>query len=92
MVRKEFMVRLRFQREGKLSQPHYRLVAAERSSRRDGRPIEILGSYNPRLEKDKLVLNEERVKYWHQQGAQVSDTVRTLLVASGAWTRIQSKA
>ena len=86
------MVRLRFQREGKPGQPHYRLVAADRRSRRDGRPIEILGSYNPRLVKDKLILNEERVAYWHKQGAQASDTVRTLLMKSGAWSRISAKA
>ena len=82
------MVRLRFQREGKPGQPHYRLVAAEKSARRDGRPIEILGAYNPRLEKDKLTLNEPRVKYWYGKGAQATDTVRNLLIESGAWTRI----
>ncbi len=86
------MVRLRFQREGKPGQAHYRLVAAEHTSRRDGRPIEILGSYNPRLEKDKLTLNEERVKYWHQNGAQPSETVKNLLIESGVWSRIKIKA
>ena len=86
------MVRLRFQREGKPGQPHYRLVAAELRSRRDGRPIEILGAYNPRLEKDKLTLNEERLKYWHKQGAQASETVKNLLVESGVWSRITAKA
>lgn len=86
------MVRLRFQREGKPGQAHYRLVASERRSRRDGRPIEILGAYNPRLEKDRLTFNEERLKYWHKNGAQVSDTVRTLLIQAGAWSRISAKA
>ncbi len=85
------MVRLRFQREGKPGQAYYRLVATEQRSRRDGRPIEILGAYNPRQEKDKLTLNEDRFKYWVSQGAQATDTVRNLLIASGAWTRISSK-
>jgi small subunit ribosomal protein S16 len=84
------MVRLRFQREGKPGQPHYRLVAIERRSKRDGRPIETLGFYNPRLEKDKLTVNEERVKYWYSQGALASDTVRNLLTASGVWKRLNA--
>ncbi len=58
-------MRLRFQREGKPGQAHYRLVAIERASKRDGRPVETLGFYNPRLEKDKLTINEVRVKHWY---------------------------
>jgi small subunit ribosomal protein S16 len=86
------MVRLRFMREGKPGQAHYRLVAAEAHKRRDGRPIEVIGAYNPRLTKDKLTFNEERAKYWWSQGAQPSDTVRNLLIESGAWARITAKA
>jgi len=82
------MVRLRFKKEGKPGQPYYRLVATELRSRRDGRPIEILGSYNPRLAKDKLTINEARVKHWHDQGAQASETVKNLLVESGVWSRL----
>lgn len=84
------MVRLRFQREGKPGQAHYRLVAVDRRDKRDGRPVEILGFYNPRLEKEKLTLNEDRLKYWRSKGAQPSDTVRNLLVESGAWKRTAS--
>ena len=83
-----FMVRLRFQREGKPGQAYYRLVAAERRTKRDGRPIETLGHYDPRLEKDKLTLNEERVKYWYKQGAVPSETVKNLLKASGVLKRL----
>jgi len=82
------MVRIRFQREGKPGQAHYRLVAVDRAAKRDGRPVETLGFYNPRLEKDKLNFNEPRVKYWHSQGAVPSETVKNLLVESGAWQRI----
>jgi small subunit ribosomal protein S16 len=82
------MVTLRFQREGKPGQPHYRLVAIDRRSKRDGRPIETLGYYNPRLEKDKLTLDEVRVKYWHDHGALPSETVKNLLRASGVWKRL----
>jgi small subunit ribosomal protein S16 len=82
------MVRLRFQREGKPGQAHYRLVAVDRRSKRDGRPIETLGYYNPRLEKDKLTFDEARVKHWCDKGALPSETVKNLLVASGAWKKI----
>ena len=82
------MVRLRLQREGKPGQAHYRLVAIDRRSKRDGRPIETIGFYNPRLEKDKLTVKEERVKYWHTKGALASETVHNLLVASGIWKRV----
>jgi small subunit ribosomal protein S16 len=82
------MVCIRFQREGKPGQAHYRLVAVERRSKRDGRPIETLGYYNPRLEKEKLQLDEARVKYWYDHGALPSETVKNLLIESGAWKRI----
>lgn len=84
------MVRIRFQREGKPGQAYYRLVAVDRRAKRDGRPIETIGFYNPRLEKEKLAVNEERLKYWHQKGALASETVKNLLVASGAWKRLSA--
>jgi small subunit ribosomal protein S16 len=82
------VVRIRFQREGKPGQAHYRLVAVDRAAKRDGRPIESLGYYNPRLPKEKLAINEARVKYWHGQGARPRETVKNLLVESGVWKRI----
>ncbi|OGR89931.1 MAG: 30S ribosomal protein S16 [Elusimicrobia bacterium RIFCSPLOWO2_01_FULL_59_12] len=79
------MVRIRFQREGKPGQAYYRLVAVDRRAKRDGRPIEVIGYYNPRLEKEKLKLDEARLTYWRSQGALPSDTVKNLLVESGIW-------
>ena len=84
------MVKIRFQREGKPGQAYYRLVAVERSARRDDRPIEVIGFYNPRLEKDKLTVNEERLKHWHVHGALPSETVKNLLKESGVWKRISA--
>ncbi len=84
------MVRIRFQREGKPGQAHFRLVAVDRRAKRDGRPIEVIGYYNPRLEKDKLTVNEPRLKYWRQKGALPSDTVRSLLISSGVWKRLST--
>ena len=86
------MVKIRFQREGKPGQAHYRLVAVDRRAKRDGRPLEVIGFYNPRLEKDKLTLSEERLKHWHRQGALPSETVKNLLVESGVWKRITTAA
>ncbi len=86
------MVRIRLQREGKPKQAYYRLVATERADARDGRPIEVLGFYNPRLEKEKLTINEDRVKHWYSKGAQASETVKNLLVSAGVWQKISAKA
>jgi small subunit ribosomal protein S16 len=86
------MVRLRFQREGKPGQAYYRLVAIDRRAKRDGRPIEVVGYYNPRLLKDKLTLDAERVKYWHSKGALPSETVKNLLVESGLWKQFAATA
>ena len=79
------MVRIRFQREGKPGQAYYRLVAIDRHAKRNGRPIEVIGYYNPRLEKEKLKLDETRLKHWHSKGALPSETVKNLLIESGLW-------
>ncbi len=71
------MLRIRLQRFGKKKSPAYRLVVIEKSSKRDGIPVEVLGSYNPKTK--ELVLNTERAKYWQSQGAQASETVTFLL-------------
>jgi small subunit ribosomal protein S16 len=85
------MVRIRFQREGKPKQGYYRLVAIDRRAKRGGRPIEVIGTYNPRLEKDKLKVDETRLKYWQSQGASPSETVLNLLRELGAWKPIATK-
>ena len=84
------MVRIRFQREGKPGQPYYRLVAIDQRAKRGGRPIEVIGYYNPRLEKEKLKLDEARLKHWHAHGALPSETVKNLLVESGLWKNLQT--
>src|SRR5580700_1033273 len=77
------MVKLRLMRMGKTKQPTYRVVAADSRSPRDGRFIEIVGSYAPRQEQDKVVLKPERVSRWLKEGAQPTDRVRRLLVSQG---------
>ena len=76
-------VKLRLMRMGKTKQPTYRVVAADSRSPRDGRFIEIVGSYAPREATNKVVLKAERVNRWLQEGAQPTDRVRRILVAEG---------
>ena len=59
--------------------PSYRVVATDSRSPRDGRFIEVLGSYDPKQKGENYVFNMERVKYWQSQGATVSETVAALL-------------
>ncbi len=80
-------VRLRLRRIGKKKQPQYRLVAAEAAGPRDGRFIEALGHYNPKVEPPAVSVNEERALWWLRQGAQPTDTARALLVRTGVWER-----
>lgn len=72
-------VKLRFTRTGRANQPSYRLVAIDEHKKRDGRFIEILGSYNPLAVSDKFHYLKDRVKYWLSVGAQPTNTVKHLL-------------
>ncbi|MDR1260038.1 MAG: 30S ribosomal protein S16 [Endomicrobium sp.] len=76
------VVRLRLQRKGRSKKPHYRIVAIDRRSRRDGKPIEILGRYDPIADNDKFDVNVKRVSYWLGVGAKASGTVATLIKKS----------
>ena len=73
------MLRIRMARTGAKKQCSYRIVVIEKEKARDGRFVEILGHYNPRLHPPELVLNRERVDYWVGRGAQPSETVRSFL-------------
>jgi small subunit ribosomal protein S16 len=71
------MIKLRLKRFGKKREASYRIVAAVSTSRRDGRPLEELGFYNPRT--DEVRLNEEAIIKRLKDGAQPTETVRSLL-------------
>ncbi len=71
------MLVIRQQRFGKKKAPAYRIAVMEKSDKRDGEPVEVLGNYNPKTK--ELVLNKERAQYWISKGAQPSDTVAYLL-------------
>ncbi|KAJ2548644.1 37S ribosomal protein S16, mitochondrial, partial [Coemansia sp. RSA 1933] len=80
-------VRLRFSLHGLRSRPMFHIVAANARTKRNGKPLEQLGTYNPKpdlKEKTKQVtLNFERTKYWLGVGAQPTDGVRFLLERAG---------
>ncbi len=77
-------------RMGKKKQPTYRLVAADARSPRDGRFIEIIGTYNPRTEPSEIKIDNAKAVRWLRQGAQPSDRVKKLLTVSGAWEAFES--
>ena len=77
-------VKLRLMRMGKKKQPTYRVVAADSRSPRDGRFIEIVGTYQPRLEPSGVIIDNEKALKWLRNGAQPTDTVARLLKISGA--------
>ncbi|MHC4480273.1 MAG: 30S ribosomal protein S16 [Planctomycetota bacterium] len=79
------MVRIRLARCGRRNRAHWRIGAFDSRTRRDGKPIEYLGSYDPHQEKDedKVTVDRERVEYWLSQGAQPTDTVAQLLRKQG---------
>ena len=82
-------VKLRLMRMGKKKQPTYRLVAADGRSPRDGRFIEIVGTYDPRAEPSVINVDNDKVVAWLQKGAQPTERVQTLLKISGAWEQFK---
>jgi small subunit ribosomal protein S16 len=77
------MVRIRLRRMGRKKAPFYRIVVADSQSPRDGRFIEIIGQYMPRQGNNAVNLEIDRANYWLDNGAQPSDTVRSLLRRAG---------
>ena len=76
-------VKIRLRRTGRKKQPTYRIVIADSRSPRDGKFIEVVGQYAPRSGETALNLKSDRVHYWLDNGAQPTDTVRSLLRKSG---------
>ncbi len=84
-------VKIRLKRMGKKKQPFYRIVVADSRAPRDGRSIEKLGHYNPITEPAELVINEERLFHWMDEGATPSDTVFSLLRGRGLTLKYELK-
>ena len=77
-------VRIRLARMGAKKKPFYRLVAADSQSPRDGRFLEILGYYDPMKEPAVVKINENKVQYWLEKGAKLSEAARALMKREGA--------
>ena len=73
------MVKIRLTRLGAKKQPYYRVVAIDERDPREGRPLEYLGTYDPRPEPERIALLTERIQAWVAQGARLSPRVATLM-------------
>ncbi len=85
-------VKLRLMRMGKKKQPTYRVVAADSRSPRNGRFIEIIGTYEPRQDPSVIKIDNDRALHWLRHGAQPTDRVEKLLRISGAWEQHTGKS
>lgn len=72
-------VKIRLARHGAKKRPFYRIVVADGECRRDGRFLEVVGTYNPLQDPAEVALKTDRIRYWVEQGAIPTDTVRSLL-------------
>jgi small subunit ribosomal protein S16 len=72
-------VSIRLRREGAKNRPYYKVVVADSRSPRDGKFIEVIGTYDPKKPGHNSSLNMERAEFWISKGAQPSDTVRSLI-------------
>ena len=84
-------VKLRLMRMGKTKQPTYRVVAADARSPRDGRFIEILGTYQPRQEPSGVEIDGPKALAWLRNGAQPTERVQKLLEQTGTWAEFKAK-
>ena len=73
------MLMIRLSRTGARKQPHYRVVVIEKERARNGRPVEVVGTYNPRTSPASIELKRERIDYWVSKGAKMSDRVSKIV-------------
>ena len=82
-------VKIRLKRLGKIREPYYRVVIADSRTKRDGRAIEEIGKYHPKLEPSLIDIDSERVQYWLSVGAQPTESVQHLLTITGDWQKFK---
>lgn len=85
------MVKLRLKRMGAKKAPFYRIVATDSRNARDGREIEVIGTYDPTKPEVAVRLDEEKIMKWLNNGARPSDTVRQLLSRAGIMKKFAEK-
>ncbi len=78
------MLMIRLSRTGARKQPHYRVVVIEKERARNGRPVEVVGTYNPRTNPASIELKRERIDYWVSKGAKMSDRVGKIVAKPAA--------
>ena len=78
------MLMIRLSRTGARKQPQYRVVVIEKERARNGRPVEVVGTYNPRTEPASIELKRERIDYWVSKGARMSDRVGKIVAKPAA--------
>jgi small subunit ribosomal protein S16 len=83
------MVRIRLRKTGLTHQPSYRIVVADIESPRDGRFLELVGTYNPRTEPSTILVQEDRIYHWMGNGAQPSESVARLFQQIGLTARFE---
>ena len=84
-------VKLRLQRYGSKKRPFYRVVAADSRTKRDGRYLEIIGTYDPTKDPVAVRIDEDKAKKWLNEGAIATDTVRNLFAKAGLLSNKKSK-
>ena len=83
-------VKLRLKRMGSKQKPFYRVIAADSRSPRDGRFIETVGTYDPIKKDNNVMIDEEKALKWLNNGAQPTDTVKSLLTKTGVWAKYKN--
>jgi small subunit ribosomal protein S16 len=82
-------VKIKLKRLGKIREPYYRIVVADARTKRDGRAIEEIGKYHPKLEPSLIQIDSERAQYWLSVGAQPTEPVQHLLTITGDWQKFK---
>lgn len=84
------MLKLRLTRLGRKKAPFYRIAAMEALGKRDGKAVAYLGTYNPLARENQVVLKEEEILRYLSNGAQPTDTVKSILYKAGLWEKFEA--
>ncbi len=82
-------VKIKLKRMGTIRDPYYRIVVADSRTKRDGRAIEEIGKYHPKVDPSVIDVDSARVQHWLSVGAQPTDPVRHLLTITGDWQKFK---
>lgn len=85
-------VKIRLKRMGKIRAPFYRIVVADSRTKRDGKTIEQIGKYHPKVDPSVIEVDSERVQHWLSVGAQPSEPVIRILKVTGDWQKFKGEA